>query len=43
MSVAYFHEERPYREEATNDLAYTAQFVILTTFYAALAINTQVK
>jgi hypothetical protein len=40
MSVAYFREEQPYRVKYTNFIAYIAQYVILVTFYAALAINT---
>ena len=42
MSLAYFIEEKPYRVEATNFLAVVAQYAILITYYAALAIETGV-
>jgi hypothetical protein len=42
VSVAYFREEQPYVVRFTNVIAHAAQFVILVTFYAALAIETGV-
>jgi hypothetical protein len=41
-SVVYFREEEPYKIEFSNFIAHVAQFVILITFYAALAIDTGV-
>ena len=41
-SLAYFIDEKPYREELTNFIAVVAQYAILITYYAALAIETGV-
>ena len=41
-SLAYFLEEKPYRVEATNFVAVVAQYTILVTYYAALAIETDI-
>lgn len=41
-SVVYFNSTSPYRVPYTNFIAYTAQYVILIVFYAALAIDTGV-
>jgi hypothetical protein len=42
MSLAYFIDEKPYRVEVTNFVAVVAQYAILITYYAALAIETGV-
>jgi len=42
VSLTFFREEKPYRDEFTNFIAYIAQIAILLTFYAAMSIETGV-
>jgi hypothetical protein len=42
ISMLYYREERPFRTNFTNFIAYVAQAAILFTFYAALSIETGV-
>jgi hypothetical protein len=41
LSLTVYSEVKPYKEPLTNILAYAAQYLLLLTYGAALAINTE--